>query len=217
MKKKLLSLSLCLCLALPLAIPAYAVDAGPVITDEQYQRYIEIANEIGNRENVEVSVLPVNKIDKAYTDEEFAAEVEELCNAIQSLRQTSSITPYSYYSNPSDPGSGKKHPRANTAINLADGAFIWTVTGYADVLGDRIFSLGTVRIDDVALIIRPSDRFECVRTPGKADSYNGVSPKKNVIRYMDIITLSGLSSQVQIVARFNMKENGSVTMTVNAV
>ena len=55
MKKYMMSLALVLALSLSFAIPAYAVDTEtPEVSEEQYQSYLEIANQVSEERGIEI-------------------------------------------------------------------------------------------------------------------------------------------------------------------
>ena len=156
MKKKLLSLSLCLCLALSMVVTAYATDTKPIISDEQYQNYLEIAEQVGEERGIDITVYPESEMDKAYTDTEFEAEMQEFCDVIDSIKSGSSITPLS---NPSPGGVGMKSLEVSAPKNLAAGYYLWRLNCSVRIgsgNGYYKFDAGTASIDYITLLRFPS-------------------------------------------------------------
>lgn len=211
MKKKLLSLSLCLCLALSLAIPAYAADAEPVVSDEQYQNYLEIAEQVCEERGIDITVCPASEMETVYTDAEFEAEVQDFCDVLEAIKENT-ITPYS---NPSSGGAGDKSLSVNASKNNSDGYFLWTVNGTANVISDTPYRLGNVRISSIISVRTPGANFGSMTlgSPVQSGSGNTKYSKQSVRIIKDGVG----TSTVQITATFQLTPStGSVTMRASA-
>lgn len=194
MKKKLLSLSLCLCLALSMVVTAYAVDTDPAISDEQYQRYLEIAERVSEERGIELTLSSASEMDKVYTDEEYEAEMQEFCDVIDSIRNENLIMPFS---NPSSGGEGVKSLEVNASKNLEAGYFLWTLRG--------------------SINVKPEQGRFAYATNGSIDY---ISPQRYPSGYSSILSgastyMPSLSTSTQKVVQRSVKitRNGSATST----
>lgn len=214
MKKYMMSLALVLALSLSFAIPAYAVDTEtPEVSEEQYQSYLEIANQVSEERGIEITVGDRADMSKSYTDEEFEKEVEEFCDVIDALKDSSAITPYGYGSNPSEGGYGTKYLTVNTSKNLDNGYFLFTITGKANVTGTKPYYLGAVSIENIVAVRTPSSRYACILS-GSSTSATVSSTVKTAQRDMKIYKDNELMATVKVQARFSLNQStGVVTMT----
>lgn len=212
MKKYMMSLTLVLALSLSFAIPAYAVDTeAPEVSEEQYQSYLEIANQVSEERGIEIAVGDRADMSKAYTDEEFEKEVEEFCDVIDALKNSSTITPYGR--NPSEGGFGTKELTVNTSKNLDNGYFLFTITGKASVTGTNPYYLGAVSIENIVAVRTPSSRYACILS-GSSTSATVSSTVKTAQRNMKIYKDNELMTTVKVQAKFSLNQStGVVTMT----
>ena len=168
MKKYLVSVFLVLCLSLTLAVSAWAVEPnGQVVSEEQYQEYVEIAKsvcqEYGMEYGEDVSACPISEVTKVYTPEEYRAEVEEFCEVISSLQNP--ITTYASgdsNSNPSAGGNGTKNLTVNSPYNVDGGYFLWTLHARAVIGGGGPYYYTSATMEESVLIRRPSNAYTCV-------------------------------------------------------
>ena len=212
MKKCMMSLTLVLVFSLSLAIPAYAADAEtPMVSEEQYQNYLEIADQVSEERGIEVIVGDRADIGEAYTAEEFEKEVEEFCDVIDALKSSSTITPYGR--NPSEGGFRTKELTVNTAKTLDNGYFLFTITGTASVTGTNPYYLGNVSIKNIVAVRTPSARYSCLMY-GASTSATVSNTVKTAQRSMRVYKDNVLMTTVRVQARFSLNQStGVVTMT----
>ncbi len=210
MKKKFATLTLALILACSLAIPAGAVGTEtPVVSEEQYQSYLDIASQVSEERGIEITVCDREDMSEAYTDEEFANEMEEFCDVVEALTNPSDVAPYS---NPSAGGMGTKSLTVNTAKNLDKNYFLFTINGTAKVTGTGPYALGAVSITNIEYT-KVSSGYSCVLKTGSVLGTVS-STVKTVQRQVEISKNNEAMTTVTIQAKFTLNTStGSVTMS----
>lgn len=211
MKKQFTTLALAMILACSLAIPAGAVGTEtPVVSEEQYQSYLDIANQVSEERGIEVTVCDRADMDTAYTDEEFANELEEFCDVIEALTDSSDVAPCS---NPSEGGYGTKTDlRVNTSKNLDGGYFLFSITGTAKTEGTGPYTLGTASIAALTATKIPTD-YSCTVKAGSTTTTVS-STVKTVQKNVDIYKKGEFMVTVTVQAKFTVNTStGSITMS----
>lgn len=211
MKKRFTTMALAMVMACSLAIPAGAVNTeASVVSEEQYQSYLEIANQVSAERGIEVSVCDREDMSTAYTDEEFASELEEFCDVIEALTDSSDVAPCS---NPSEGGYGTKdNLTVNTSKNLDGGYFLFTITGKGKTEGTGPYTLGTVSIKDIAFTKVPSN-YSCTLKSGSTTTTVSTTVK-TVQKNVSISKNGEFMVTVTVQAKFTVNTStGAITMT----
>lgn len=219
MKKRLIALAITLCVALVMVVPAGAVAIGKqTVSDEQYQEYVKIVEEVSQEYGVEVFACPIEEMTIQYSAEEYEAEIREFCAEMEELQNAAAISSSGdSTTNPSAPGSGTKILNVNTTRPVGNGYFGWTLRGRAVIASTNGISpyrySGSVSIDEVNCYLRPSAEYTATLVGGSSQtSANGsirvasqtVQIKKN----------GTAEATFTLSARFNLNTStGVVTMT----
>lgn len=223
--KKMISLALATCMALALAVSVGAAGTEDmVVSEEQYQKYEEIAQQVSEETGVGVVPCPREEMNKVYTEEEYRESMVDFCKVIEAIEQpdvtTSSVQAFN---NPSAGGNGTKIMTVNMPKNYDGGYFLWTIYGRAVIAGGGpyhydssagIAGTGTT-IDEIKLVTRPSSNYT-------STNYGGVTKvsSTNTVRILEQkISLKKLGvavtdTPISMKARFTLDTStGKVTLT----
>lgn len=217
MKKRIsMALAILFALSLSLVIPVGAIDmTPPEISDEQYQNYLDIAEQVGEERGISITVGDRDDMDRAYTNEEFEAEVEDFCDMIATLNSPE-IAPYAYGDNPSAGGPGVKYLTVNSSKTLDGGYFLWSLTGVATVSSGSNYTLDSVRVASIEPVKKPSIQYAFRLLDGSSTSTIS-SNVKTVQRQVEITKETFLMTTVTFQAKFTLNTStGSVTMTATS-
>lgn len=213
MKKRFGTLILALLLAFSLAIPVGAAgNDTQEISDAQYQEYVQIAKELSQEYDLTISACPKEEMTKAYTADEYEAEMRELCEGAPVVFGSGDST-----SNPSSSGAGTKLLTVNTPINNGEGYFLIRVDGSAVVNGVSPYYYSPApKITALTLIKRPSNEYTIVKVGTPVSG--GTASAKTSAQKIEL-RKSGVGQATYVItARFDLNvDTGRVTMTANNV
>lgn len=221
-RKKMISLALAICLALALAVSVGATETA--VSEEQYQKYQEIAQQISEETGVSVVPCPREEMDKVYTEEEYRESLIDFCKVIKAVKKPNITTsPMQVLNNPSAGGNGTKIMTVNMPKNYDGGYFLWTIYGRAVITGGGpyhydssagIASTGTT-IDEVKLVTRPSSNYTSSNYGGvrkvSSTSTTRVLEQKISLKKLGVAVTD---DPISVKARFTLDTStGKVTLT----
>lgn len=211
MKQRFGTFALALVMALTLAIPAGAVDTS-AISEELYQEYSQIAEEVGAEYGIEVTACPREEMDTVYSLEEYEQEVREFCSTVSDLVITGEGDTTT---NPSGPKAGKKTLTVNTPISNGEGYFLITITGYAEVEGASPYYFYTPPIiKELTLIRRPSSDYTMTKIGSPVSGGSGAT--KTSTQKINLKRTGLVGVNYNITATFSLATStGKVTMTAS--